>query len=347
MTLEQNIDYENLSKIEKLAYLFVALGPETSAPLLKQLNDDIIQQVCRHMANIHVVPNDLKKRLVKEFALLIANKMGDTLNNEEQVKKLLTLAQGDDKAKDTWNNALQDPVCLQMAKTFEQLDPVKIYDTIKYEQTQTIAFILTCIPPKRATTLLNFFDKEKQESILLSIGTMQPIPISRMREILQMFIRLCENNIKKDDKKENVIDGGPASVANLLNALKKDDKKALLEDLEKKNTDFVKSVQKYLFTFEDLITLTKEDLQKIIRDVDTNDLIYALKGASQELLTAVLKSMSKRAADSLKEELEDLGPVKMKEVESARDKIVAVVRQLETNGQLALGGGDEDELMLP
>ena len=102
-----------------------------------------------------------------------------------------------------------------------------------------------------------------------------------------------------------------------------------------------------MFTFEDLLTLTKEDLQKIIREIDTNDLVYALKGASQELLTAVLKSMSKRAADSLKEELEDLGPVKMKEVEGARDKIVAVVRQLEMNGQIVLGEGDEDELMLP
>lgn len=347
MSSEQNIDYDHLGKIEKLAYFFVALGPEMSAPLLKQLDDDVIEQVCRGMANIHVVPNDLKKRLINEFALLVANKMGDTLNNEDQVKKLLTLAQGDDKAKDTWDNALQDPVCLQMAKIFERLDPVKIYDTIKYEQTQTIAFILTCIPLKRATVLLNFFDKERQENILLCIGTMQPIPISRMREILQMFVRLCENDIKVDGNKESVIDGGPASVANLLNSLKKDDKKILLEDLEKKNTDFVKLVQRYLFTFEDLLTLTKEDLQKIIREVDTNDLVYALKGASQEILAAVLKSMSKRAADSLKEELEDLGPVKMKEVEGARDKIVAVVRQLEMNGQIVLGEGDEDELMLP
>ncbi len=346
MSAKQSIDYEKLSKIEKLAYLFVALGPEASAPLLKQLNSEVIEQLCRYMTHIKVVPSDLKKRLMNEFILLVSNELDDTLNNEDQVKKLLLLAQGEDQAKDTWVNALQDPVYLQMAKVFERLAPVKIYDTIKGEQIQTIAFILTCIPPKTATLLLNFFEKEQQEDILLCIGTMQSIPVSRIREILQMFTYLCENDTKEQSNEQAVIDGGPASVANLLNSLTKEEKKGLLENLEKKNTDLVKSVQKYLFTFDDLLTLTKDDLQKIVREVDTNDLIYALKGASNELLTVILKSMSKRAADSLKEELESLGPVKMKEVDRARDKIIAIVRQLESSGQIVLGG-DDDEVVLP
>ena len=219
--------------------------------------------------------------------------------------------------------------------------------TIKNEQAQTIAFIFTCVPPKKATELLALFPQEQQESILVSLGTMQAIPSDRMAEILQTLQGLTtEEEVKVPTVQQVEIEGGPASVANLLNSLNKEQKKGLLENLEKKDDALAKSVQKYLFTFDDLLTLKKEDVQKIIREVDTNDLVLALKGASKELLGLILKSMSKRAAESLKEELENLGPVKVRMVEGARDKIVAVVRQMEMNGQLVLGDGD-DELMLP
>ena len=348
MTPGKTIDYENLSKLDKLAYLFVALGPEESAPLLKYLEDGLVEQICKRMATIHVLPNEIKRKIINEFSLLLVNKIPDTLNNEEQVKKLLTLAQGEDKAKLTWSNALQDPICAQMSKMFEQLEPVKIFDAIKNEQVQTIAFIFTCVPSKRATQLLAFFEKEKQEAILLALGTMQPIPVTRMAEILRSFTGLIDKKPTQVEQQptQSLIDGGPAFVANLLNSLKKEDKTKLLENLGQKDTELAKSIQKYLFTFEDLLTLKKEDLQKIVREVDTNDLIIALKGAEKELIAAILQAMSRRAAESLKEELESLGPVKIKDVETARDKIVATVRQLETNGQIILGK-DEDELMLP
>lgn len=348
MTQTDSIDYENLSKLEKLAYLFVALGPDVSAPLLKRMDDDIVEQVCKYMSSIHVLPSDLKKKIITEFSLMLSKKIGDTLNDEEQVKKLLSLAQGEDKAKETWDHALQDPVLSRMAKWFEGTETIKLFDAIKNEQTQTIAFIFSCIPSKKATELLALFPQEQQEDILVSLGTMQSIPVERMAEILQTLQGLTTSDELKtnDVPQQTTVEGGPASVANLLNSLKKEQKNGLLENLEKKDDALVKSIQKYLFTFEDLLTLKKEDVQKIIREVDTNDLVLALKGASKELLELILKSMSKRAAESLKEELENLGPAKVKDVEAARDKVVAAVRQLESNGQLVLGEG-EDELMLP
>ncbi|MGX8717182.1 MAG: flagellar motor switch protein FliG [bacterium] len=347
MTQTDSIDYENLSKLEKLAYLFVALGPDVSAPLLKRMDDDIVEKICKHMSEIQVLPSDIKKKIIKEFSLMLSKKIGDTINDEEQVKKLLSLAQGEDKAKATWDHALQDPILSQVAQWFESTETIKLFDAIKNEQMQTIAFIFSCMPSKKATELLALFPQEQQESILVSLGTMQSIPVERMAEILQTLQGLTTAEaVKTATPQTTAIEGGPASVANLLNSLKKDQKKGLLENLEKKNTDLVKSIQKYLFTFEDLLTLKKEDVQKIIREIDTNDLVLALKGASKELMDLILKSMSKRAAESLKEELENLGPVKVKDVEAARDKVVAVVRQLESSGQLVLGDG-EDELMLP
>ena len=348
MTQTDPIDYENLSKLEKLAYLFVALGPDASAPLLKRMDDDIVEKVCKYMSSIQVLPSDIKKKIITEFSLLLSKKIGDTINDEEQVKKLLSLAQGEDKAKETWDHALQDPVLSRMAKWFEGTETIKLFDAIKNEQTQTIAFIFSCIPPKKATELLALFPQEQQEDILVSLGTMQSIPVERMSEILQTLqgLTTADELEATNSPQQTTVEGGPASVANLLNSLKKEQKNGLLESLGKKDDALAKSVQKYLFTFDDLLTLKKEDVQKVIREVDTNDLVLALKGASKELMDLILKSMSKRAAESLKEELENLGPVKVRVVEGARDKIVAAVRQLEANGQLVLGGG-EDELMLP
>lgn len=347
MTQTDAIDYENLSKLEKLAYLFVALGPDVSAPLLKRMDDDIVEKICKRMSEIQVLSSDIKKKIINEFSLILSKKIGDTINDEEQVKKLLSLAQGEDKAKETWDHALQDPLLSQMTKWFEATETIKLFDAIKNEQTQTIAFIFSCMPSKKATELLALFPQEQQEGILVSLGTMQSIPVERMAEILQTLQGLTTvDAVKPTTPQQTAIEGGPASVANLLNSLKKEEKKGLLEGLEKKDTDLAKSIQKYLFTFEDLLTLKKEDVQKVIREVDTNDLVLALKGASKELLELILKSMSKRAAESLKEELDNMGPAKVKDVEAARDKVVAAVRQLESNGQLILGDG-EDELMLP
>lgn len=341
------MDYEKLSKLEKLAYLFIALGPDASAPLLKRMDGATVEQICKYMSKTQVLPYDIKKKVITEFSSILLRKTGDVLNDETHVKKLLSLAQGEDKAKEIWNRALQEPVCDQMEKWFENTEMIKIFDAIKNEQPQTIAFIFTCIPSKKTTELFTLFSKELQESILVALGTMQSIPVDRMKEILQTLQGLTAvDTTKSTPLSQTAIEGGPASVANLLNALKKEEKKTLLEDLEKKNTLLVKSVQKYLFTFEDLRTLKKEDIQRIIREVDTNDLVLALKGAPKELLTLIWKSMSKRAAETLKEELENLGPVKVKNVEAARDKIVSTVRQLEASGRLILGESDDD-LMLP
>lgn len=342
-----SIDYENLSKLEKLAYLFIALGPDVSAPLLRRMEDDVVEQICKHMSAIHVLPSNVKKKIIAEFSSMLSQKVGDTLNDETHVKKLLSLAQGEDKAKKTWSQALQDPICAQMTKWIDSMETIKLFDTIKNEQTQTIAFIFTCVPPKKATELLALFPQEQQESILVSLGTMQSIPVERMAKILNTLQGLTPvDELKTPPLQQVAIEGGPASVASLLNSLRKEEKKSLLENLEKQDTDLVKSIQKYLFTFEDLLTLKKEEVQRIIREVDINDLVLALKGSSKELQELILKSMSKRAAESLNEELENLGPVRVKDVEAARYKIVSEVQRLESEGQLVLGN-KEDELMLP
>ena len=347
MTQADSVDYNNLSKLEKLAYLLVALGPDLSAPLLKKMDDEIVEKICKHMSAIRVLTSDMKEKIIAEFSLMLSKKIGDTLNDDEQVKKLLSLAQGEVKAKETWDHAVQDPVRAQMEKWFQNTETIKLFDNIKNEQVQTIAFIFSCIPPKKATELLTLFPQEQQESILVSLGTMHSIPVKRMTEILQTLQGLTTVEGSKTSCPASItIEGGPASVANLLNSLKKDKKEGLLGKLEEKDADLVKSIHKYLFTFDDLLTLKKEDVQKIIREIDTNDLVLALKGASKELLDLILKSMSKRAAESLEEELGSLGPVKIKDIEGARDKIVAIVRQMEINGQLVLGD-EEDDLMLP
>lgn len=347
---DSEISYENLTKIEKLAYFFAVLGPETSAPLLKQFDEERVEEICREMSKIHIIPQEIRVKILKEFSSLLETRMSDTINDASLIKKMLVLAQGEDRASTTWVNAFQDPLCIQLSRWIEKLEPVKIFDNLKHEQPPTIALILACIPPKQATSILTLFSPEQQEVILINMGTLRPIPPQRMNEIVHTFMQSCAFESKDTIQKLENVDAptfacGPASVAGILNALKKKEKTALLEGLTKKDEALLKSVQKYLFTFDDLLSLKKTDLQRVVRDVDTNDLMLALKGAKPELLEAIFKAMSKRAAESLQEELENLGPVKMKDIEAARDKVVAVVRNLESTGQLVLEGSD-DELMV-
>ena len=342
MNNTSEIHYEDLDKLDKIAYLFVILGPEISAPILNRLSEENVKKICLKMTSIHIVPSLIRKKILNEFSLLLVKKLSEIRNDTQQVKKLLSLVQGNNKADSTWKELFKDPICVEITKLFEKIELVKIYDALKAEQNQTIATLLTCIPSKKATQFLALFPKERQEEILLNMGMMQPIPKSRLYGSVKMLSSLYE---KKDDETPDFIDGGPASVANVLNAFSKDFKKTFIEDLGKQNKDLLKTIEKYLFTFEDLLKLKKEELQRVVREADTNDIVLALKGASSGILEVILKSMSKRAAESLKEELENLGPTKVKDIEAARDRIVAVVRQLEQNGSIVLEG-DDDELMV-
>lgn len=340
---ENAIQYQDLSKIQKLSYLFVVLGPESSAPLLKQFDEDTLENICREMSQIKVIPAEIKKKLLQEFSSVFYNCLDDVISDQQNIKKTLQLSQGEEKAQNIFTRVLKDPACTQMTQIFNQFSDIQIFNTLKVEQEQTIAFLLACLPPNKAKQILQLFDQEKKESILMKMGTMQPIPSKRIEQLLQIFQKLCVQKTKQADNQ--AIEGGPMLVANILNSYKKDDKETLLSDLSKKDTDLTKAIEKFLFTFEDLAKLSKEDLQKVIREVDTQDLIVALKSAPDNLLNLITGAMSKRAAASLKEELENLGPTKLKDVELAREKIVTTVRGLESQGALILDN-DENELLL-
>lgn len=345
--MTENENDKGLTKLQKLAHLFVILGPETSAPLLKQFDEGTLVNVCREMAHIKFISASLRQSLLEEFSNIIVNNLDDVVNDANLVQKTLALTKGDETARTLFSRALQAPACSQVTQLVESIDPIQLCNTLQDEQEQTIASLLACLPPSAVSRLLSHFPQEKRVSILLQMGTMGPISTQCIEQLLGVLKKLCapHDNHTSLSKRKKAIEGGPVSVANILNTYEKEIKQQMLAFFEKKNAPLTKAIQKYLFTFEDLVKLSNFDLQKILREVDNNDLIMSLKAAPAELFQCITNAMSKRAAETLQEEISNLGPQRVKTIEAARQKIIDVVYKLEAQDQLNLDQ-NQDEILL-
>ncbi len=334
-------EYDSLTKTQKLAYFFILLGPEAAAPIMKQFDESKIEEICREMAQIKMIDRSTQTKIISEFSNIIGKSIEGVLGGADYTKKTLALAQGDYKAASILGKVLQDSSCSRFSKELESMDTRQIFNLIQYEQPQTIAFILSGLSLEKAVSLLSLFPGERKEDILVQLGTMEPISL----EMIGKIVKSLQTEAREGENKAVDAIGGPMAVANILNALDRDSQKLMLARLEEKDNALVGAIRKHMFTFEDLAKLSVEDLQKLSREIDTADLVVAMKSASQIVKNAIFGAMSKRAAEALKEEIEMLGPVRLKAIEAAREKIIQVVRKLEESGEITIGNSDENKLI--
>lgn len=341
LTVSKPNEYDSLTKAQKLAYFFILLGPEAAAPIIRQFEEDKIEEICREMAQIKMIDRSTQAKIISEFSNIIGKSIEGVLGGADYTKKTLALAQGDYKASSILGKVLQDSSCSRFSKELEYIDTRQIFNLIQYEQPQTIAFVLSGLSLEKAVALLSLFSGERKEDILVQLGTMEPISL----EMIGKIVRTLQSSSRETETKAVDAIGGPMAVANILNALDRESQKLLLARLEEKDNALVGAIRKHMFTFEDLAKLSVEDLQKLAREIDTADLVVAMKSASQIVKNAIFGAMSKRAAEALKEEIEMLGPVRLKAIEAAREKIIQVVRKLEEGGDITISNNDENKLI--
>ena len=340
--IDAKITYESLSKIQKVAYFFIIIGPEAAAPIIKQFDESTIEEICREMAGVSMIDKTVQVQLIEEFSRIVGHSLEGVLGGVVYAQKTLELAEGDYKAEAILDRVLQDSSCSKVTKELESMEIRQIFNLIQYEQSQTIAFVISGLGLSRGVELLSLFQNDKKQDILIKLGSMEKTSV----DIIEKIVKTLLKEKRRDANTRNVdANGGPVLVANLLNALDRDTQKHLLADLEVKDPSLTNAIQKHMFKFEDLSKLTKEDLQKITRGVDMSDLVVALKSASQALREALFGSMSKRAAEALQEEIDALGPVRLKNIETAREKVIQIVRQLEQKGEITIGNSDENRLI--
>ncbi|RXK52971.1 flagellar motor switch protein FliG [Oleiharenicola lentus] len=328
-----DIDFSKLNRHQKLAVFLISIGPDTAAQILKQFDDIEIENLSREMAAFEMIPDNVVKQAMEEFSSVVASSVQAATGGIGFVQRTLELAKGDHRA-----SAIVGRVgpavgtSIEVIKDISDMEGRQIFNLIKNEQPQTISFVLSYLEPTKAAEVFPLLSPDLREEVIERLGTIESTSI----ELVNKIARSLGKHF--DTKKRPAFhhSGGVRAVASLLNSLEKDLSKTLLGRLEERNASLSAAIRKKLFSFEDLNRLQSADLQRVLREIDSGNLGIALKSASEPLRNKVYAGLSKRAAESLKEEIEMLGPVRLKDVEAAQDLIIQAVRRLEEEGQITI-----------
>lgn len=333
--------YEQLNKPQKLALFMIIIGPEAAADLLRNFDDSEIEAICQEMASFNLIDQQMQVKVVEEFSGIIGESMGGLLGGFAYTQQTLELAKGDYRAASILGRISPDRgTTNEVIAEIGEMEPRQVYNLIRAEQPQTIAFIISHLSLDKAAEILAMLPPELREMVTERIGTMDTTSMELVDKVVQNLRRHFASNQKQTMHSS----GGVRTVANLLNMMEKDVSKNLLGKLEERNPTLGGQIRKKMFSFEDLLRLDPGDLQRVLREVEMNDLVISLKSANPALAESIFGAVSKRAAETLQEEVEMLGPVRLKDVEAAQDRIIQVVRRLEEEGEITIetssGKGD-------
>ena len=318
--------------------LLIALGPERSAEIFKHLKEDEIEQLTLEIANIRTVSPEDKERVLEEFYQICLAQNYIAEGGINYAKEILEKALGTQKALDVLNKLT---VSLQV-RPFDfvrKADPSQLINFIQNEHPQTIALILSYLKPQQASIVLSALPQDKQADVARRIATMD----RTSPEVIKEVERVLEKKLSAIVTEDFTAAGGVQAIVDILNNVDRGTEKYIMETLEVEDTDLAEEIKKRMFVFEDILTLDNRSIQRFLREVDNNQLAIALKGTNDEVKNKIFANMSKRMAEMVKEDMEFMGPVRLKDVEEAQQKIVNVIRKLEDAGEIVIsrGGGDD------
>jgi len=331
---------EKLSGKRKAAIFLVTIGSEVASQVFKFLKEDEVEQITFEIARIEKVEAEERDKVLMEFQELMMAQDFITTGGVDYAKELLEKALGSQKAIDIITR-LTTTIQVRPFDFVKRTDPSHLLNFIQNEHPQTIALILSFLDSKKASDIIARLDPETQADVARRIATMDRTSPEIVREVE----RILERQISSIATEEFATVGGIPTVVELLNAADSTTMKNILEKLEEEDPDLAEEIRKNMFTFEDIVQLDDRSIQRLLRDIDTNDLAKALKNVDAEVQDKIYRNMSKRGATLLKEDMEFMGPIRLKDVEEAQSKIVAVIRRLEESGEIQIARGGEDEII--
>lgn len=327
-----DIDYPKLTRQQRLAVFLICIGPEAAAEVLRHFDDQEIEAICREMSGFPMVPEPVQRLALEEFSGIVAGSVGSALGGLAYAQRTLEIAKGDYKANTIMGRVGPAGSAVDVIKDITEMEGRQIFNLIKQEQPQTIAFMLSYLDAAKAGQVFALLSPDLREDVVERLGTIE----STSLDLVGKIARSLGKHFDTKSRPAYHSSGGVRAVADLLNELEKDMSKTLLARLEERNAALGAAIRKKLFSFEDLSRLAAADLQRVLREVDSGNLAISMKSASEPLRDKIYAGLSKRAAESLREEIELLGPVKLKDVEAAQDVVIQAVRRLEEEGQIAL-----------
>jgi flagellar motor switch protein FliG len=321
-----------LNKIQKLAALLVILGPDSASQILKQFSPREIEAISREMARFNLITLEQQEEILSEFSSVAIAASTSLSAGVEITRNTLEKALGTFKASDILGRVVPSKTPIGAMQSIADMDARHIFNLIRDEQPQTIAFIISYLSPEKAAQVFTLVRPEQRDKILERLATLAPTPIEVAEKVVDVL------NAKLGIKQTRAFSqtGGVTPAADILNALDKTVSRSMLMSMEERNPELCQAIRKKMFTFEDLLLLNAQIIQRIMRETDMRDLSLALKKASEPLKKLLLSNISRRGAEAVREEMSMLGHVKLRDVEAAQFRIIDAVRKLEIEGEIDL-----------
>lgn len=325
----------------KAAILLIALGPERSAKLFSHMHDDEIEELTLEIANVSRISPEEREGVLEEFYQVCLAQEFISEGGINYAKEVLEKAMGSQKALEIINK-LTSSLQVKPFDFVRKTDATQLLNFIQNEHPQTLALILSYLNPNQSAQVLSALPQEKQADVAQRIATMESTSPEIIKEVELVLERKLSSMVTQDYSAT----GGIQCIVDILNSVDRGTEKYILETLEIQNAELVEEIRKKMFVFEDIVNLDSVGIQRFIREVDNNDLAVALKGATDEVKEMIFANMSKRMAEMLREDMDFMGPVRLRDVEEAQQKIVNIIRKLEEANEIIIARGGGDELIV-
>ena len=320
--------------VEDAAILLMSIGEEEASEVFKHLSPKEVQSVGEAIAKMKSIPRERVESVLGKFAETASEQSMLVSNNDEYVKSVLRKALGEDKA-----NLLIDRILtggdVSGIESLKWMDPGSVAELLRNEHPQIVAAILVHLDFEQSSSVLNAFTERHRNEVLVRIATLDGIQPAALRDLNEVMGKVLAGG----DKLKKAALGGPKAAAEIINMMGSSVETSVLDFVREGDADLAQRIMDNMFTFEDLGKLDDSAIQSVLKEVQSDSLIIALKGAPPEMREKIFKNMSKRAAETLREDLESRGPVRVSEVEAEQKEMLKIVRRLADEGQIVLGGG--------
>jgi flagellar motor switch protein FliG len=327
-----------ISGVQKAAILLISLGPERSASIFKHLREEEIETLTLEIANTRSISPATKDQVMDEFYEICLAQQYIAEGGISYAKDLLEKALGTEKAREVIGK-LTASLQVRPFEFIRKTDASQLLNFIQDEHPQTIALILSYLSSSQSSTIISSLAPDKQADVAKRIAQMDRTSPDVIKEVEKVLERKVESLVNQD----YTIVGGVDSIVDILNTVDRGTEKHIMETLEIDDPELADEIRRKMFVFEDVLTLDDKAIQRVLREVDNNELAVALKGSNEDVQTVIFNNLSKRLSAMIKEDMEYMGPVRLKDVEEAQQKIVNIIRKLEDSSEIIIsrGGGDE------
>jgi flagellar motor switch protein FliG len=338
----ETIDYDTLKGFEKAAILVNYLGSDAAKKLLKHMDDGDIRKLLTVMGKYRIVPIEITKKVLEEFYELISESSEYIFSDKTASKETVVDAVGEERARGILGHLNVNNTSNRAMESLEVVDAKSLANFLINEHPQTVAVILSHLEPEKKGEVLKRLPEALQAEVVLRMANLDHVA----PELIAEVDRVLKEEMANIGTVEQAALGGVQPVAEMLNVMDKNTEKAIMSRIEEKDPILAEEIRKLMFVFEDIVKIDDKGIQTLLKEVPNEKLLLALKTANEEIKNKIFRNISQRAATLLKDDLANMGPSRLSDVESAQVEIVNVARRLETEGKIIIArGGAEDAIV--